>query len=86
MITDALINAFLFLPTLLLTSLDCLDFDFSLPTGIYDTLYNISKGVAFVLPLPFLISIFAIKLGIHSFRFIWSLVIRIKSFIPTMGA
>lgn len=86
MITDAIINAILFLPTLLLTGLDALDFNFSLPAGVYDTLYNISKGVGYVLPLPFLLSISAIKLGIHSFRLIWSVILRIKSFIPTMGA
>lgn len=86
MITDLIINAFLFLPLLLLTGLETLDFNFSFPEGVYDTLYNISKGVAFVLPLKFLLSIFAIKLSIHAFRLVWSIVIRVKSFIPTMGA
>lgn len=85
MITDAIINALLFLPTLLLQGLDNLNFSFELPSGIYTTLYNISKGVGYVLPLPFLISISVIKIGIHSFRLVWSIILRIKSFIPTMG-
>lgn len=86
MITDLIINVFLFLPTALLQGLSALDFSFSFPDNIYYTLYNLSKGVAFVLPLKFLISISAVRIAIHSFRFIWSLVLRIKSFIPTMGA
>lgn len=85
MITDLIINALLFLPTLLLSQLDHLNFSFSLPDNIYDILYNLTVGVAYVLPLPWLFVCFGIRTAVYLWRIPYSLILRIKSFIPTMG-
>lgn len=85
MITDLIINALLFFPTLLLSQLDKLDFSFSLPDNVYDILYNLTVGVAYVLPLPWLFVIFGIRTAVYLWRIPYTLLLRIKSFIPTMG-
>ena len=85
MITDAIINALLFFPTLLLTQLESLNFSFSLPDDIYNTLYNLTVGVAYVLPLPWLLVCFGVRTAVYLWRIPYSIVLRIKSFIPSIS-
>lgn len=86
MITDAIINIFLFLPTLLLQQLSGIDFNFSLPDGIYDTLYKITVGVSYVLPLTWLFVCHGVRTAVLIFRLPYAIVLRIKSFIPTISS
>lgn len=62
------------------------DIDLSLPDNIFDSISSILSNVAYVLPVAPLLPILAISLSLSVFRATWALIIRIKSFIPTMGA
>ena len=62
------------------------DIDLSLPDNIFDSISSVLANVAYVLPVVSLLPIFVISLSLSIFRATWALIIRIKSFIPTMGA
>ena len=62
------------------------DIDLSLPDNIFNSVSSVLANVAYVLPVVALMPIFVISLSLSIFRASWSLIIRIKSFIPTMGA
>lgn len=62
------------------------DIDLSLPDNIFNSISSILSNVAYVLPVAPLLPILAISLSLSVFRSTWALIIRIKSFIPTMGA
>lgn len=84
MITEALINVFLFLPKLLLQALP--DIDISIPKDVFDTLQNFLLNLGYIFPIVELLPILVISISLSLFKIAWALVIRIKSFIPTMGA
>ncbi|HOE39619.1 MAG TPA: hypothetical protein PLY69_08560 [Bacteroidales bacterium] len=84
MITEALINVFLFLPKLLLQSLP--DIDISIPKDVFNTLQNFLLNLEYIFPIVELLPILVISISLSLFKIAWALVIRIKSFIPTMGA
>lgn len=86
MITDLVLNVFFAIPYLLLSSMSGLDFNVALPDSFFSTLDNISSGVGYVLPVAGLLPIFLVTIGVYTFRIVWSIVIRVKSFIPTMGS
>lgn len=87
MIVDKILDCLFYLPLLLLETLPDLDLAFP------DDLMNIASGIdnflcniAYVVPFSRIQGIFIISIAIKSFQILWALVIRIKSFIPTMGA
>lgn len=84
MITEALINVFLFLPKLLLQALP--DIDISIPKDVFNTLQNFLLNLEYIFPIVELLPILVISISLSLFKIAWALVIRIKSFIPTMGA
>lgn len=84
MITEALINVFLFLPKLLLQALP--DIDISIPKDVFDTLQNFLLNLEYIFPIVELLPILVISISLSLFKIAWALVIRVKSFIPTMGA
>lgn len=84
MITEALINVFLFLPKLLLQSLP--DIDISIPKDVFNTLQNFLLNLEYIFPIVELLPILVISMSLSLFKIALALVIRIKSFIPTMGA
>lgn len=84
MITEALINVFLFLPKLLLQALP--DINISIPKDVFDTLQNFLLNLEYIFPIVELLPILVISISLSLFKIAWALVIRIKSFIPTMGA
>lgn len=84
MITELIIN-FIFLPVNALISL-LPDVSFSIPKEAFDGLNNILGLLGFMFPIKGLLAILGISISIKLFHIIWALVIRIKSFIPTMGA
>ena len=86
MITDLIINAFLLVPYLLLNGFFVLDFNFSLFNNFFDIFNSLSSGIGYVFPIAGLTPIFTISLAIYTFRIVWSIILRVKSFIPTMGA
>ena len=83
MITETIISLFTFIPLQLLKALP--DFSIEFPDSVFDGFVNILSGLAYILPIAGLLPIFAISIGMSVFKVAWALVIRTKSFIPTMG-
>ena len=81
-----IINILMAVPYLLLSSMEGLNFSIELPSSFASTLNNISSGVGYVLPVTKLLPIFVVTVALYSFRIVWAVIIRIKSFIPTMGS
>lgn len=86
MITDLIINILMAIPYFLLNGLESLNFNLELPNNFFTILNEFSSGVGYVLPVSKLLPIFFITISLYCFRIYWSLVIRIKSFIPGMGS
>ena len=83
MITESIIDMFLLLPTLIINALPSLDV--SIPADLFDTITSIFYGIGYVLPLVRLAPIVVMELAISLFKIVIAIVLRVKSFIPTMG-
>lgn len=84
MITDFIINVLCALPNLLLDSMQ--NFTLEIPESIFHGFDSILNLLGFMFPIAGLLPILVISFGIKYFQIMWSLLIRIKSFIPTMGS
>lgn len=84
MITDFIINLFIKIPYALLSSLP--DFSISFDTSYFEKFKSYVSFVGYVLPVSGLLPILVISFSLTVFKFVWALVLRIKSFIPTMGS
>ncbi|MDE5763515.1 MAG: hypothetical protein K2N49_00175 [Ruminococcus sp.] len=84
MITDTILNILFYLPLLLLKALPRINF--SLPDDVFNGFSDFLSNVGYVVPMKALLPILASSLAISTFKISWALIIRIKSFIPTMGA
>ena len=83
MITDLILKAFS-LPLLLL--IDTLDnFTFTIPLGVFNGLSILAKDLGYLFPVSALLPIIIIKIGLRVFSIFWTIILKIKSFIPTMG-
>ena len=58
----------------------------SLPADLLDDSAEFLNGVAFFLPMSSLIALFEIKITVINFRLAWSILLRIKSFIPEISS
>lgn len=67
----------------LLDSLPTLNF--TIPVDIFTNIGGFFNGVAFFLPVSALLVLFQLKMLVLTFRIFWSLVMRVKSFIPTIS-
>lgn len=56
------------------------------PEGVLDTLASILGFACYVLPMGTIISIFTARMALASFKLVMAIIVRVKSFIPTMGA
>lgn len=84
MITDFIINVFCAIPNLLLDNIEVITLE--IPENIFNGFDSILNLLGFMFPVSGLLPILIISFSIKSFQLIWSLVLRIKSFIPTMGS
>ena len=84
MITDKIIDVLLALPLLLIDSLP--EVDFKIPDNVINGVSAFLLNLGYFLPFKELMPILVISLSVKIFQIAWALVIRIKSFIPTMGA
>lgn len=83
MIVDAILNFFLTPILLLLDSLPTLEISVSVDfTKFFEYITLISS----VIPLGEILPILYIKFALLGFSILWAIVLRVKSFIPTMGA
>lgn len=62
------------------------DTTLGLNTGAITAIAEILVGVNYILPVAGLLPILVISLALKGFQIALALIIRIKSFIPTMGA
>lgn len=83
MITSAIINFFIYLFNGILSVLPSINLE--IPENITETICDFFGVVGYFLPLGALMPILVCSAGILGFRFIWAIILRIKSFIPTMG-
>lgn len=60
-------------------------FTFTIPVGIFNGLVTLAKDLGYLFPLSAIVPIIGIKLGLRVLSFTWSVILKIKSFIPTMG-
>lgn len=58
----------------------------SIPANIASTLLEICKGACYLLPIKLLMPIVLFSFTFNAFRFLWSVFLRVKSFIPSGGA
>lgn len=83
MIFTAIINLFLnlfkgfinLLPTINIT----------IPSGICTTIANFFAGVTYFFPIRALLPILIFSISLVGFKIVYSLILKVKSFIPTMG-
>ncbi len=84
MIVTIIINLLLALPTFLLSLLP--DNVVTLPDNVFNIMHEVFYGIGYVLPMAGLASIMVISTALIGMQITWSIILRIKSFIPTMGA
>lgn len=86
MITDLIINIFVGVVYLILqaVSLPVVN-NIVVPDDAFDALKKILTNIGYIVPLETIIPIFIISAVLDHFTAIWALILRIKSFIPTMG-
>ncbi len=56
-----------------------------IPPDAFDGLKKILTNVGYILPVEHYIVMLGFSLSLSSFTVIWALILRVKSFIPTMG-
>ena len=83
MITESILNAFMFIPALAISLLPTIPA--IIPDTVFDNVNSIFYGIGYVFPIVALLPIFAISLSVDLFRVVFALIVRIKSFIPNLG-
>ncbi|MDE6789313.1 MAG: hypothetical protein K2J47_08350 [Ruminococcus sp.] len=84
MITDKILDVLFYFPLLLVKALP--EIDFAVPDNIFNGINTFLSNVGYVIPIRALMPILVSSLALSAFKISWALIIRIKSFIPTMGA
>lgn len=57
-----------------------------IPDNVFNWLFDIANAVGYLLPIKGLLGILALSLTIKGVQIGWSILLRVKSFIPMMGA
>lgn len=83
MITQKVLDVFMFIPSLIIDLVP--EFTTSIPENVFDGVNTVLYGIGYVLPMTALAPIFIISFAVDNFRVVIALIVRIKSFIPTMG-
>lgn len=84
MIVDAILDLILSIPLALLDTLP--DINLEISDNVFSGMETFFANVAYALPVVQLLPILIISNALMLFRVAWAIVIRVKSFIPTMGA
>lgn len=84
MITEGILNILAFIPNALLNNMNGISI--SIPDNVFNGLDSIFNCLGFIFPISGLLMILTLSFTIKSFQIIWSIILRIKSFIPTMGS
>ena len=83
MIVEAILNLFIGLAFLILNLIPTLEF--AIDENILNGASQIFQGLGSILPIPQLLPIFLIWFTVANFSIIWTIILKIKSFIPSMG-
>lgn len=83
MITEIIINLFLKLFQGFISILPSLNF--TIPDNIINTISNFFNGITYFFPIKALLPILTFSIALTGFRILYSLMLRVKSFIPGMG-
>lgn len=82
MITDAIIDFFLESLNYIFEHFKLPDvFNIVIPDGAYDTILEILRPLGYFFPMNIILACLAVSVSIDSFHIIWSLILRIKSFL-----
>lgn len=57
----------------------------SIPSSVASTLLSVCANASYLLPIKLLMPIVFFELSFQTFRFLWSIFLRVKSFIPMGG-
>lgn len=83
-IVDAFFNLLLAPIKLLISALPTIGV--SMPDGVFEALTDTMAFIGYMLPVQTIITCFGIRLGMSAFRQTVAIIVRVKSFIPTMGS
>lgn len=84
MIFDTLFSV-LFAPiNLLLSALPTIGFQ--LPDGVFNSIVDTCAFIGYVLPINSVLACISIRLSMYVARAAMAVIVRVKSFIPTMGS
>jgi hypothetical protein len=84
MIIEGVFSLLLFIPELLLSLLPTITIE--LPDNVLSGANSLFGAIGYIFPVAALLPIVVMSIALDSFRIIVAIVIRIKSFIPTMGS
>ena len=84
MILDAVIGAFIAPVSYLFMMIQ--SFTFEISADVFNGLYTLFANIGYIFPIAGLFPIFVVTFTLKGLQISWALLIRIKSFIPTMGA
>lgn len=85
MILDAIFSFLCYLPNLLLDGLTSIS-SFVIPEDTFNWWNNVFYTLRYVFPVWALVPIFTISFTVTGFQIAWAFVLRVKSFVPTMGS
>lgn len=85
MITNSIINIFLMIPLLVLRTIENLDINLELADEHFNAFESLVGHVNYILPMGTFVICMSIKLLIRFWNLPYAIILRIKSFIPTMG-
>lgn len=83
MITDAILKLLTMPVIVLIESVSVIGF--TIPVGVFNGLLLLSENLGYIFPISSILPVFVLKMLLRNARIIWAMVIRVKSFIPTMG-
>lgn len=86
MITNAIFSVFNFITETLLSLLALpVVGNLSVPADSFEALKKILANIAYIVPVNHFMVMLGFSFVLANFKTIWALILRIKSFIPTMG-
>ena len=85
MIVETLISILLFIPKALMDNLSSVG-AIAIPDSAFNWWDNTINMLTYVFPVYAVLPILVISFSIKAFQIAWAIVLRVKSFIPTMGA
>lgn len=82
-----IVDAFLKLLTLpVILALDAFNrVQVTIPLGVFNGLSILAKDLGWIFPVAEILPIFALKIGLRIASIFWTVILKVKSFIPTMG-